>query len=205
MSEIVKIYNKKFNGDRSAVKVLVNVDTEQKCFQFSIEITQTLFQHVSLFLFSEKIAAAKEIAEWIGIIGVSGSGLFQFYKWMAKQNVSLNELDIEEDGNSVTISNSGDNSNITINNNTYIIMNDKNVLKNVKDVVRPLTNEGYDKLQFEQDEEITEEISSEEGKKIYNINMDSLELQPRVNKTTYATKLKVKNLTSWGIQGGHSF
>ena len=32
LSEIVKIYNKKFNGDRSAVKVLVKVDTEQKCF-----------------------------------------------------------------------------------------------------------------------------------------------------------------------------
>ena len=71
-------------------------------------------------------------------------------------------------------------------------MDDKGVLKNIKDVVKPLTNEGYDKLQFEQDGQITEEISADEGKKIYNMDAESLEFQPRVHKTTFAAKLKVK-------------
>ncbi len=192
LSEIVKIANRKFNGDRSSVKVLVNVDSEQKCFQFDIQITQSIIQHLTLLLSSEKIATAKDIAEWVGIIGASSVGLFRLYKWIVNQSVSFNEMDIKEDGDTVRITNSGDNSNITVNNNTFIMMGDEEVLKNAKDVVNPLTKEGYDKLQFEQDEQIIEEITSEEGKKINYMDVDSLEVQPRVHKTTFPTKLKVK-------------
>ena len=95
LSEIVKIANKKFNGDRSAVKVLVNVDREQRCFQCDIQITQGLFHHLSLLLSSENIATAKDILEWIGIIGGGPGGiygLFRLYKWITNKNVSLNEL-----------------------------------------------------------------------------------------------------------------
>ena len=195
LSEIVKIANNRFNGDKSAVKVLVSVDSEQKCFQCDIQITQGFFQSISLLLSNEAVATAKEIAEWIGIIGGPGGGvygLFRLYKWIANKKVSLNELDVEQDGNNVTITNPGDNSNITVNNNTFILMDDKDVLKNIKDVVKPLTNEGYDKLQFEQEEEVTEEISSDEGRRIYNLDADSLEMRPRVHVTTSFTKLKVK-------------
>ena len=64
LSEIAKIANRKINGDQSSVKVYISVDTEQKCFQFNIEIAQTLLQHVSLLIHNEHMATAKEIAEW---------------------------------------------------------------------------------------------------------------------------------------------
>lgn len=198
LSEIIKISNEKINGDRSAVKVLVKVDVEQSCFQFFIEIKQTFLQQISLLVSSENVATAtaKEIAGWIGIIapgvGAATAGLFKLYKWIADQKVSLNELDIKEDKDNIIISNPSNNRDITVNKHTYIIMNEKDTLKNIKNVVKPLTNEGYDKLQFEQDNEIVDEISSEEGKRIYNISEDSLKLQLRVNKSTSPVKLKVK-------------
>ena len=193
LSEIVKIANKKINGDRSAVKVLVKVDIEQKCFQFLIEITQTLVQQISLFVSDEKVATAKEIAEWIGLVGGSGGGgygLLKFYKWMAKKKLTLNELSIEEHGDNISISNvEGD---VTVNKNTFFLLNDEEILKNVKNVVKPLTKDGYDKLQFEQNDEIVDEISSEDGEGIYNITEDFFKSGHRVNKSITSAKIQVK-------------
>ena len=192
LSEIVKIANQKINGELSAIKVLVNVDIEQKCFQFIIEVNQTLMQHFDLLVSDNKVSSAKELAEWIGIIGGPSYGLFKSYKWVTNQGVTLNELDIRQDGSSVTLRNVKSNGSITINANVYNMINDTDILKNTKDVVRPLTKEGYDKLQFEQEDEIIDEISSEEGKRIYDISKDALELQLRVNKSISNASLKVK-------------
>ena len=105
LSEIAKIANRNINGEQTSVKVSISVDTEQKCFQFNIEIAQTLLQQVSLLIHSGHVSTAKEIAEWVGIISGSAVGLFGAYKWLAKQKVTLNEISIEDTGGQVTMSN----------------------------------------------------------------------------------------------------
>ena len=85
-----------------------------------------------------------------------------------------------------------DNSSITVNRYTYDMMRDPNVIKNVRNVVKPLTKDGYDKLQFEKDGEVIDEISAAEGLEIYSMNAESLEVQQGVNKTTFPAKVKVK-------------
>ena len=67
LSEIAKIANQKINGEQSSVKVFISVDTEQKCFQFNIEIAQTLLQQVSLILHNEHVATAKDIANGLAL------------------------------------------------------------------------------------------------------------------------------------------
>ena len=190
LSEIAKIANRKINGEHSSVKVFIRVDTEQKCFQFNIEIAQTLIQQVSLLLHNGQVATAEEIAKWIGIIGGSTLGVFKAYKWIVKQKVTLNELSIKDVSGNVVMTNV-DNS-VTVNKNTYYLLGDAEVIGNVKNVVKPLTKEGYDKLQFEKDGEVVDEISAAEGQEIYAMNADSLEVQRLVNKTTFPAKVKVK-------------
>ena len=190
LSEIAKIANRQINGEQSSVKVFISVDTEQKCFQFNIEIAQTLLQHVSLILHNGHVATAKDIAEWIGIIGSSTFGVFKAYKWIVKQKVTLTELSIKDVGGNVVMTNV-DNS-VTINKHAYYLMGDPDVIRNVKNVVKPLTKEGYDKLQFEKEGEVVDEISAAEGQEIYAMNAESLEVQQLVNKTTFPAKVKVK-------------
>ena len=177
LSEIAKIANRHINGDQSSVKVSISADTEQKCFQFQIEIAQTLLQQVSLLLHSGHVATAKEIAEWIGITGGSAFGVFKVYKWIVKQKVTLTELDVKEAGSIVTITNVDnsivDNS-ITVNKHVFHLMGDPDVIRNAKNVVRPLTKDGYDKMQFEKDGEVVDEISAAEGQEIYAMNAESL-------------------------------
>ena len=190
LAEIAKIANRKINGEQSSVKVYISVDTEQKCFQFNIEIAQTLLQHVSLLIHNEHMATAKEIAEWIGIIGGSTFGVFKACKWIARQKVTLNELSIKDVGGDVVMTNI-DNS-ITVNKNTYVSIDDPDVIRHAKNVVRPLIKDGYDKLQFEKEGEVVDEISAAEGQEIYAMNPESLKVQQLVNKVTISAKVKVK-------------
>ena len=198
LSEIVKIANRQFNGDRTEVKVLVRVDTEQKCFQFNIEFTQTWAQQLSAFFSSDPVSTAKDIAEWIGIISKIGgtyvilTSLIGFIKWICKQNRSVNEFNIMEDGLNLIIENGENGDSLTVNKNVFIMLQNKDILKNIKYVVHPLTKNGYDVLQFEHDNNIVEEISSDEGKQINGLNIDSLEFRPLINTATSQAKLKVK-------------
>ena len=191
LSDLVKAANKQANGDRTHVKVLVSVDTEHKCFEFSIEIVQTIMQHLAMLVGNDRAATAKDIAEWVGIIGGSSFGLFRAYKWMARRNVTLTELEIEDQGEEVKISDVH-NSNITVNNNTYNLMLKPDVIEKVKNVVRPLTREGYSKLQFEEDGAIADELSSDDGRDICAINPESLEVQHKINKATFEAKVKIR-------------
>ena len=195
LSEIAKIANRNINGEQSSVKVSINVDTEQKCFQFNIEIAQTLLQQVSLLIHHGHAATAKEIAEWIGIISGSAASIFAAYKWLAKQKLPLNEISIEDAGGQVTmrnVTNSTVVNNIIVNKNVYKLMRDPDVIKNAKNVVKPLTKAGYDKLQFEKDGRVVDELSAAEGQEIYAMNTDSLQVQQLVNKTTFPAKVKVR-------------
>ena len=197
LSELVKTANKQINGDRSQVRVLVSVDAEHKCFEFVIEIAQTVAQRLTTLVESEPVATAKEIAEWIGIIGgassATGFGLFRAYKWLVRQKTTLSELAIDQDGSEVTIRNvNANNNSITINANTYNLLSNRDVVDSVKDVVRPLTNVGYDSLQFEKDGKVADEISSDDGRDICSMDPESLEVQQRINKSTIEAKVKVK-------------
>ena len=45
LSQLLKLTNGKFNQDRAAISILVNVNVEQNCFEFGIEIFQTFLSH----------------------------------------------------------------------------------------------------------------------------------------------------------------
>ena len=191
LANLVKAANSQVNGERSNVKVLISVDNEHKCFEFVVEIVQTIMQRLAMFAENDSVATAKEIAERVGIIGSPGIGLFGAYKWLKKQNVTLTELNKEEHGSEVTLRNVIG-SDITVNINTYNLMTKPEVVGHVQDVVRPLTREGYDKLQFEDDGTIADEFSSDDARYICAISPESLEVRHLVNKSTFEARVKVK-------------
>lgn len=74
LAEIAQIANRKFNGDRASMKVLVNADVEQRCFQLDLSLIQSLLDQAQVLIGKESIATAKQIAEIIGLTGsISGS------------------------------------------------------------------------------------------------------------------------------------
>jgi hypothetical protein len=66
------------------VRVLVRVDIEQQCFQFQLELVQTLYENLTSVLDGDSAQNAKMILEWLGIIAsgavITAGGLFGLYK-----------------------------------------------------------------------------------------------------------------------------
>lgn len=90
LSDLLKEANQYANGDRAGIKVFVNADLEQKCFELVVELATTIWESAKLLIADDRVKTAKEIAEWIGIIGAtsgSGIGLFQLMKWLRNKTI----------------------------------------------------------------------------------------------------------------------
>src|SRR4051794_26893831 len=84
LASLIQSANHKFNGDRSAVRVVVNADVEQQCFQIKIKLIQDLLSTVRSFLDGD-MATIKEICEWVGIVGGGSLTLFKIIIGLAKK------------------------------------------------------------------------------------------------------------------------
>lgn len=171
MSELCKIANRKFNGDRAAIKVLIGTDIEHQCFQFSLDIVQTIWQQAAVLVGHEDIKSAKEILSWLGMgVGVVGStvfGLFKLLKWLNGRKITETKFEVKDGKNVVLIKVEGDNNTFAIAHPQAVeLLNDPVAIANAKKVVQPLTKDGYDKLEFESQNKITERISKEEAEVI---------------------------------------
>ncbi len=63
MAEIVQIANRKFNGDAVSIRVMVDADVEQQCFQLDLSLVQSIFDHAAVLIGHKDVATAKDIAE----------------------------------------------------------------------------------------------------------------------------------------------
>ena len=179
LSELYKHANTKCNGNKAAVKVLISTDTEHQCFQFDIQIVQGFWDQAKTLLKDTDIASAKELGEWLGLIGGGGAtavyGLFKLLKWLDGRKVNSSELKIESGLDSTKITVIGSNNSITVYPRTLELAEDQTTLKNVYKVIKPITKDDYESLEFEHGDE-TEMISSEDAGRITNtVNVDAEE------------------------------
>ena len=107
LSDVLKATNSLANGNRAGVKILVNADLKQNCFELDIELALTVWEKAKQLVADKDIASAKQIAEWVGIIAPVGAGLYgllQLIKKLRGKTVeSATEVKIEDDSLGVEI------------------------------------------------------------------------------------------------------
>ncbi|WP_022704423.1 hypothetical protein [Pseudorhodobacter ferrugineus] len=104
LSDLVKEANRYANGDRAAARIYVNADVEQKCFELDVSVALTIWEQAKLLLAEDNIRTAKEILEWIGIVGGPSVGLYQLIKWLrGKKVASVVVLRVKDGDNLVEI------------------------------------------------------------------------------------------------------
>lgn len=171
MAEIVQIANRKFNGNAVSIRVMVDADVEQQCFQLDLSLVQSIFDQAAVLIGSKDIATAKEIAEWVGIIGGSGLGLFgllkRIYGGKGDANPGVTLTTGSQTG--ITIVNiSGDVHvhSIEVPTETARLLVDPDVAKNVKAVLGPLVREGYEDVTFLHDDKPVTQIDRQTAREI---------------------------------------
>lgn len=148
LAEIVQIANRKFNEGRANIRVLVNADIEQKCFMLDVSLVQSIMDQAATFLGQKDVSTAKEIGEWIGLIGSPAIGLFGLYKALYGKpkgdTAAGTTFQTAANGNITIINVNGDGNVIQVPAQTAELARDPDVLKQVKAVLAPLQREGYE-------------------------------------------------------------
>lgn len=195
LADLCKVANEIFNGDAASVRVLVRADHEQKCFQLQLDLVQTLYEQLTVLMAKDSVKNAKDILEWIGIVGlgtvIGAAGLLGLYK---KLSSMLRELDPalpqeqvearpEQPTQIATQAQShvieahaadggivyqivGDGAQITVSPEVHQLAQDPRTFPIVKRILAPLAEDGYTKLEFEVDGRVTQYFSREEAEKI---------------------------------------
>jgi len=152
LADIIQLTNRKFNGDAATMRVNVKADVEQRCFQLSIHIFQSLLQHAQHLFGTAEYKTAKEIAEDLDLIFPEGGavGLFALWRWWAKrgkEEASGTIFNTEQHGGNTTI-NCGAGNSITVKTEVYNLAVDPSLIELGRRVLRPLEQAGYETLGF---------------------------------------------------------
>jgi len=163
LSDLVKETNRYANGDRAGVKVLVSADLEQKCFELAVELVLTIWEQAKLLIADNRVQTAKEIAEWIGIIGAPTYGLFKFIKWIRGRKIeSVTVLKVADGQNMVEIKVEGENDPIQITQAVYELYANVQTRQKAVAVLAPLREEGYETLEFYEEDNIFVEFTKDD-------------------------------------------
>lgn len=155
LSDLVKSTNQYANGDRAGVRVLVSADLEQKCFELSVELALTIWETAKLLIADGRVQTAKEIAEWIGIIGAPSYGLFRLIKHIRGRKVeSVTVIKVEDGRNLVEIRVEGDANPIQVTQAVYELYANPQTRQRAVEVLAPLREDGYETLEFYEDGDV---------------------------------------------------
>lgn len=202
LGDLCKLANRKVNGDRASVRVLVRADVDQNCFEVQIQLAQTIIEQVKTFIKHDEIKTAKEILEWLGIIGgvtyTTGKGFFALLKWQKNRVITSKEI-VKKDGKDlIEIHCEGDNNTITVFPQTVEIYEDPQAIKAAQEIVKPLSEEGYDLVEFEYDGDnseegkIVEKIEKEDALKIIEVDPDAFDEIETVEEPQIASNALLK-------------
>jgi len=161
IGDLCKNSNRVINGDKVSVKVFVKSDFENKCFQIDFQVLQTLYGQVMELLQDARITSAKELLEWIGILGgLPTVSLLAYLKLRRGRKVeSIKKIDT---GN-VEVTFEGDNNSVTINQIVLDLSEDNKVIKAVKEVIKPTQIDGIDSVEFRDKKQVYEKITQSEA------------------------------------------
>jgi len=175
IGDLCTLANRKFNEDRASLQVMVRADLENNCFEFGIELVQTIIEQVKTFIKHDEIKDAKEIAEWIGLIaapGITIYGLLKFTKWAKGKKITSKTIKKEAGRDAVQITVEGSNNSVVVYPQTVELYDESESLPRIKQLVQPLLEEGYDSIEFEHNKKVSEKISKDDAQEIMDIEPD---------------------------------
>jgi hypothetical protein len=188
LSELILEANHQFNGTRANIKVRVNAEVQQHCFELHVDLAQSAWEIISNLVADERIRTAKEIAEWIGIISGSGLSLYALIKLL--HNNPIESISPLEGKDNIQINIIGNSNSIIVSKDVYNLYNNKSLRKKALHVLDPLKKEGYSEIVFHKEEEIFENFFKSDVPESLE-ELPDLQPQKRVVSIIH-TKVKIR-------------
>ncbi|NEW93034.1 hypothetical protein [Rhodopseudomonas sp. BR0M22] len=190
--KLLREANSEFNSKKSTAKVLVVSDFEHKCFNINFELVVSLYEQLKTLLGTETASSAKNILEWIGIIGgPAATGTFtylRYLKWRRGRKVTSATPLVDSDKTGVVeVKIEGDGNAVHVHNHVYKLSENAKALRATRDAFLPLGHDGFEAVQIREDDLVVDEISADEVGDIVascNIGIEkSKETEPEIEET----------------------
>lgn len=197
LSSLVQESNRLLNGEAVKIKVTVNADLKQNCFELLVTVGQTVASAIHGMFDEVKTYDAEEIAK---IIGVTGSAsvytLYKLIKIFRGKTITKVEDNnngtknihyvntINGDGNSVT------QTIINVPSEAFRLLENEKTRKLAVDVLAPLRKAGYESMVFDDAGRIAESFGRDDAENNAESNVEILSSQISVSKITAAVRIK---------------
>ncbi len=184
--------NSEFNGKKSTAKVLVVSDFEHKCFNINFELVVSLYEQVKLLLATDQMQSAKNVLEWIGIVAAPPTAIAGTYlgylKWRRGRKVeSVTPLIDSDKAGIVEVRVEGDRNAVHIHQTIYKLSENPKALRATRDAFLPLGQDGFDKVQLKNNDQVTDEITDHDVENIVascNVGLEEAqETEPEIEVT----------------------
>jgi hypothetical protein len=151
IGKLIREANSEFNDKRSTAKVLVVSDFEHKCFSINFEVVVSLYEQLRLLLGVEHVKTAKEVLEWLGLLGLpSVGGVLSYLGYLTWRNGrKVEEATPLTDADStgvVEVRVEGDGNAVHVHNHVYKLSENPRALRATRDAFLPLGQDGFDKV-----------------------------------------------------------
>jgi hypothetical protein len=190
--KLIREANAEFNGKKSTAKVLVVSDFEHRCFNINFEVVLSLFEQLKTLLGHETVKTAKEVLEWLGLlgapVGVGTLSYLQYLKWKNGRKVEGAKplSDIDRSG-IVEVKVEGDSNSVQVHNHVYQLSENPRALRATRDAFLPLGQDGFDQVKMRQGHDVVEVLDWDEVASIVascNVGLEQAkETEPEVEVT----------------------
>lgn len=184
--ELCKEANRTLNGDKAAIKVLVNADIEANCITISLQVIQSIFESAKALIKDDNVATAKELLEWIGIIvppAKAAIGLTLIGLLKIKRDKKIESQISIKDGTGncqIQLQLKGNNNVINVSPQVMQLSSKKKVVKSLQGILAPVANKnGIDSVEFEFAGTKKVQIGKETAQEITTIPIEDDDSEPQ--------------------------
>src|SRR5215470_20315638 len=137
LGELVLEANATLNREHSKVRLLVKSDFEHKCFNIHFELVQTLYQYVKDLISDQDVKTAKEIAEWIGLVGgAAGISLLGYLRARRGQEIKkVTKFEHADGRGTVKVEFKGDGNIVIVNQNVFNLSENAKIKQSVERIM----------------------------------------------------------------------
>lgn len=149
LGQLVSDSNRFINGDNVRVRVKLFADLKANCVTLELLVQwETIYDHLKGIITNSHVSNAKELLEWIGLIGVSSLSVVKTIKWLLERKQNNQVVIVKRNGDKIILSIKGTSEEIELQQEMYNAALAQTIQEEVRDTLRPLLAEGVERMTF---------------------------------------------------------
>lgn len=147
LASLIQLANAEINGaDANRIRVVIDANTEQKCFQIKLKAILDAYEMAKGFFGSSEADSLKNLLEWLGLIGVTPLSLFGILKIIAKREAQKPPTTLTVGGDVYNIA--GDAIFHGVSPEVIKLLQSPSVVDKAKGFLSPVERDGYESVAF---------------------------------------------------------